>query len=146
MLPVSQLVQNRPAPYLMDAAFSTMEAARFLRKHRIGGAPVVRDGRLVGFCSERDIVFRVVAEQRDPMATRVADIMSVNLHTADISARVEECERRMRAAHVRHLPILDQGKVVACLSLRDLLQSEPELKQAVLEVQCLEDYVRTANG
>ena len=101
-----------------------------------GLSPAMMDRLKLDEARIRGIVdgLRAVAEQRDPMATRVADIMSLNLHTADISARVEECERRMRAAHVRHLPILDQGKVVACLSLRDLLQSE--LKQAVLEVQC----------
>ena len=144
MLPVSQLVQNRPDPYLLDADHSAVDAARFLREHRIGGAPVVQDGKLIGFCSERDIVFRIVAEERDAGQVKVADIMSRELVTADISARAEECERLMRAAHVRHLPILDHGRVVACISLRDLLQSE--LKAAELDVKCLEDYVRSANA
>ena len=140
MLPVSVLIRDRPDPYLLDAKLTVMEAARFLRKHRIGGAPVLRDGHVVGFASERDIVFRVVAEKRDPVTTRVEDIMSEPVLTATVDATVEDCEQDMRRSHVRHLPILDHGKVIACLSLRDLLQTE--LRQAEVEVRCLSEYVR----
>ena len=140
MLPVSVLIRDRPEPYLLDADLSVTEAARFLREHRIGGAPIVRDGELVGFASERDIVFRVVAEKKDPDATKVADVMSSPVTTATAEDTVEECEKMMRSAHVRHLPILLDGKVVACLSLRDLLQTE--LHQAEVEVRCLSEYVR----
>jgi len=144
MLPVSVLIRDRPEPYLLDADLCVLDAARFLRKHRIGGAPVQRNGRLVGFASERDIVFRVVAEQRDPATTKVADIMSRPVLTANVGATVSECEQEMRRAHVRHLPIIHQGKVIACLSLRDLLQSE--LRQAEVEVRCLSEYVRGTTG
>jgi len=100
----------------------------------------VRNGELVGFASERDIVFRVVADRRDPATTTVADIMSQHVATATVEATVEECELKMRQAHVRHLPILDQGKVVACISLRDVLRSE--LREAEGEVRSLNEYVR----
>lgn len=143
MLRVRVLIRDRPAPHVLDVGHSVAEAARFLRGHRIGGAPVVHRGRLVGFVSERDIVFRVVAEQLDPGMTTVADIMNTPVTTASIDDTVEACERMMRDAHVRHLPILDaRGTVIDCLSLRDLLQTE--LRQAEIEVRCLTEYVQGA--
>lgn len=140
MLPVSVLIQNRPQPYLLDARLTVTQAADYFREHCIGGAPVVKDGELVGFASERDIVFRVVAEGRDPDDTKVSDIMSTPVTTATPDSTLEECEEQMRAAHVRHMPILDGDKVVACISLRDLLQSE--LRQAEAEVRSLSEYVQ----
>ncbi len=140
MLPVSVLIRNRPKPYLLDADLSVTRAAIFLRDYHIGGAPVIRDGQLVGFASERDIVFRVVAENKNPETTKICDIMSTVVTTATVLATVEECEHKMRDAHVRHLPILDKGVIVACISLRDVLQSE--LSQAEVEARCLSEYVR----
>jgi CBS domain-containing protein len=66
MLLVHQLLSGRPPPHLMSCDFTAREAATFLREKRIGGAPVVRDGQLIGFCSERDLVFRVLAQGLDP--------------------------------------------------------------------------------
>jgi len=140
MLPVSVLIRDRPKPYLLDADLSVKEAADFLRGHRIGGAPVVRKSKLIGFMSERDIVFRVVAEGRDTSTTMVADIMSSPVTTADVNETVKDCEEKMQRAHVRHIPVLYEGQVVACLSLRDLVQSE--LRQAEVEVRCLSEYVQ----
>lgn len=140
MLPVRVLIRNRPAPHLLSARSTVTEAAKYLREHEIGGAPVLDGDRLAGFLSERDIVFRVLADAKDPDQVTVGDIMSRHVTTATVDTMTGECERKMKRAHVRHLPILDHGKVVACISLRDILQSE--LRELLMEVQCLEEYVR----
>jgi CBS domain-containing protein len=134
----------RRATYLLDARLTAQQAAMYLQQHHIGGAPVLDHGDLVGFCSERDIVFKLVARRRDPDAVHVRDIMSRHLVTATIDDSVEHCESLMRRAHVRHLPILDDGRVVACISLRDTLRTE--LEDASFEIQWLIDYVRTAGA
>ncbi len=139
MLPISTLIRNRPPVFLLDSTLSVLEAARYMRAHRIGGAPVMRDGHLAGYCSERDLVFRVLAEGRDAATTRVVDIMSEVVVSATVDATVEECEEKMRRAHIRHLPILDHGKVVTSISLRDLLSTE--LQSSELEVRWLKEYV-----
>lgn len=139
---VSDIIANRAGPFLLDSGMSASAAARFLREHHIGGAPVTKDGHLVGFCSERDIVYRVVVKKRDPDKTVVADIMSDVVIAAAPSDPVAQCEIKMQKAHVRHLPILEDGKVVACISLRNLLQSD--LSETRFEVACLTDYIRGA--
>lgn len=142
MIRVSHIIANRARPFILDAKESVAEASRFLRKHHVGGAPVTEDGRLVGFCSERDIVYRVVGDGRDPDKTVVAEIMSTNVITASPSETALQCEDKMREAHVRHLPIVKDGEVVACISLRNVLKSE--LAEYKLEVDCLTDYIRGA--
>ena len=96
-------------------------------------------GKLVGFCSERDIVYRVVADKRDPDATKVSDIMSSNVLFGSPGDSAVECEDRMRKRHVRHMPIVEEGVIVACISLRNLLQSE--LREFKLEVESLTEYI-----
>ncbi|MDP6762601.1 MAG: CBS domain-containing protein [Planctomycetota bacterium] len=140
MILVRHVIESRPPALVLEADSSAAEAALFLKEHRIGGAPVLAGGELVGFCSERDIVFRVVAAERDPREVRVSQIMSTDVITATPDDKVSECEARMRERHVRHMPVLDAGKVVACVSLRDFLQAE--LRESKSEVRSLEGFIR----
>ena len=140
MILVRHIIEGRPPAFILDAEMTAARAASFLREHRIGGAPVVGDGKLTGFCSERDIVYRVVAAKLDAETTLVSDIMSTEVITATPEDKVLECEALMRKHHVRHMPILEDGEVVACVSLRDFLQAE--LRASKSEVQSLEDFIR----
>ncbi len=144
MLYVRDLLRNRSAPTLLSGEISVLEAARFLRAKRIGGAPVVEQGRAVGFCSERDLVYRVLASGRDPDRTRVADVMTRELVTCTPDDTVAECEARLRAHRCRHLPVIEGGRVLGCLSLRDFLQSDLQERQA--EVEQLSAYIRGAGA
>ena len=140
MIRVRHIIAHRSAPFLLDADMTAAEASRFLLDHHIGGAPVTKKGKLVGFCSERDITYRVVAEKRDPDKIKVSEIMSANVLSGSPDDTSVDCEERMRERHVRHLPIVEDGKVVACISLRNLLQSE--LNEYKLEVESLTEYIR----
>ena len=141
MIRVRHIIADRAPPFLLDADMTAAEASRFLLGHHIGGAPVEKDGQLVGFCSERDIVYRVVAKKLDPDETKVSEIMGTDVLSGAPDDTVVDCEDRMRERHVRHLPIVgEDGKVVACISLRNLLQSE--LKEYKLEVKSLTEYIR----
>jgi len=144
MLLVHQLLKNRPKPHVLASEISVLEASRFFRANKIGGAPVVEHGRLVGFCSERDLVMRVIAEGRDADLTRVSDVMTRDVETAELDDTVELCETKLRKRHCRHLPVVDGDRVVGCLSLRDFLQSDLREKQAELEQ--LASYIRTAGA
>jgi len=140
MLLVRHLVEKRERPFALRADQTIADAARFLRDHRIGGAPVLEGEKLLGFCSERDLVFRVLAPGLDPEATSVTDVMTQDVMTATLDETVEECERKLRKAHCRHLPIVDGDQVVACLSLRDFLQSD--LKEKEHELHQLKQYIQ----
>lgn len=142
MLLVRNLLKNRAAPCVLASEISVLEASRFFRSNKIGGAPVVEQGRLVGFCSERDLVTRVIAEGRDPDRTRVAEVMTRDVVTAELDDTIPWCEEKLRERHCRHLPVLDKGRVVGCLSMRDFLASD--LREKESELEHLSAYIRTA--
>lgn len=140
MIRVRHIIAHRTSPFLLRASMTASEASRFLLDHHIGGAPVTKKGKLAGFCSERDITYRVVAENRDPNVVKVSEIMSDNVLSGTPEDTAADCEKRMRERHVRHMPIVENGKVIACISLRNLLQSE--LKEYKLEIESLTEYIR----
>jgi CBS domain-containing protein len=97
------------------------DAARLMAERKIGAVPVLDGERLAGIFSERDVLTRVVAAGCDPDATPVGDVMSSELVVADPAESYETCLSRMQQAHVRHVIVLDQGRLAGIVSLRDLL-------------------------
>jgi CBS domain-containing protein len=102
---------------------SVADAARLMASHNIGAVPVMDDGKLVGIFTERDVLTRIVAAVRNPESTKVGEVMSTTLVTADLSEHYDACLNRMQEEHVRHLLVLDgrSGGLAGVLSLRDVL-------------------------
>ena len=118
---------------------SVLEVATRMAKARVGAIPIVEGRRLVGIFSERDLMTRVVVPGRDPEAWRVADVMTRKVITAEPDDRRSECLEKMRSAGCRHLPVLDDGTLVAMLSMRDLLRDE--IEEQGEEIQTLRAYL-----
>jgi CBS domain-containing protein len=100
---------------------SVLDVARLMVTHRISAIPVVDRDRLVGIFTERDILARVVAVRLDPAATAVAEVMTKDLVVADVTESYVVCLQRMQRALVRHLIVLDRGRLAGILSMRDLM-------------------------
>jgi len=123
MKSVKAIVGDRSA-VTVGPLSSVTDAARLMAAHQIGGLPVVDGDRLVGIFTERDVLTRVVAEGRPPDDTRVTDVMSSDLVVAEVYESCEDCLSRMQRSRVRHLIVLDQGRLAGILSLRDLLAAD----------------------
>ena len=92
----------------------------------IGALPVVdRDGRLVGIFTERDLLRRVVAKRRDPEKTLIREVMTPNPVYATPDDTVEEAKRLMAKVKARHLPIVENGRLVGIVSIKDIEFVEP---------------------
>ncbi len=113
---------------VVDPFLSTADAARVMAAKQIGAVPVVDGDRLVGIFSERDILTRVVALDRSPASTTVGDVMSTALIVAEVSESYEACLARMQQARVRHLIVLDNGRLAGIVSLRDVLAADIDEK------------------
>ena len=105
----------------IDPHASVYAAAVLMNEHKIGSLLVLDGERLVGIFTERDILRRVVAAQRDPSATAVGDVMTADVACCRPDTSVEEARGLMKDLRVRHLPVLDDdGAVVGMLSIGDL--------------------------
>jgi CBS domain-containing protein len=114
-------------PTALDAAASIPEAARAMRDGNIGDVLVTQDGRLVGILTDRDVVVRVLAEDRDPVNTTLGDVCSRDLTTLNPSDAIETAVTRMRESAVRRLPVVEEGRPVGILALGDLaVERDPE--------------------
>ncbi|MBI2833147.1 MAG: CBS domain-containing protein [Acidobacteria bacterium] len=123
MKPISAIIGGRDT-VVVDKNASVMHAARVMSERNIGAVPVLDGERVVGIFSERDIMARVVAAGRDPARTLVVDVMSSELVVVKSGDTHETCLRLMQQARVRHVLVLDEGKLVGIVSLRDLMAVE----------------------
>ena len=90
-------------------------------EHNIGALPVMREGKLVGIFSERDLMNRVVAVGRNPGMTQVREVMTSNPRTVDADESLEDCLFLMKEFNFRHLLIVSGDEVRGLVSLRDIL-------------------------
>jgi CBS domain-containing protein len=104
-------------------------AATRMRRYEVSALPVYRGRRLVGIITERDVV-AAIADGADPATTRVADYMTDRPVTVGSDEDVQVAARRMAELGVRHLPVVDGGRLVGVLSMRDLLASASVLAPA----------------
>lgn len=115
------------------------DVARRMAAARVGCVSVVERDHLVGVLSERDLMTRVMVAGRDPHATRVGEVMTPDVVTADLHEDRDSCLEKMRRAGCRHLPVLVDGRVLAMISMRDLLWDEVE--EQIEEIRQLRAYV-----
>jgi CBS domain-containing protein len=118
---VSDLHQQRLFTAEADEALE--EAADRMRWHAIGALPVFDGHRLVGIITERDVT-AAVADGADPATTPVSDYMTSAPSVLGPDSEFAEAVRTMLGLGVRHLPIVDRGRLVGVLSMRDLLGAE----------------------
>jgi CBS domain-containing protein len=126
------LVSAQPEANVIDVAIAMSEG-------RIGAIPIIEGERLVGIFSERDLMTRVVVAGRDARRTRVEDVMTHKVVTAGLDETVERCLEKMQRAGCRHLPVVHEGRVVAMLSMRDLLRDE--IEEQGEEIRNLRAYI-----
>jgi CBS domain-containing protein len=118
---------------------SVLEVARIMTDARVGAIPIVEGERIVGIFSERDLMTRVVVEGLDAQRTPVTEVMTREVLTAAPEDTRSECVERMRGARCRHLPVLERDRLLAVLSMRDLLRDEIEEQHE--EIQGLRAYL-----
>ena|SRR4051794_12322717 len=111
---------------------TVFEAARLMVEHRIGAILVIEEGALVGIFTERDAVFRVLAQSRDAHTVPIGDVMTPRPVTVTPDATFGRAMLLMHEHHFRHLPVVDHGnKAIGIVSARDAL--DPELEDFVCE-------------
>jgi CBS domain-containing protein len=142
MATIRELLRNRTIHYVQPEQ-TVFEAANFMVSCNVGAVPVLDGTRLVGIFSERDIMRRVVTEGRNPLTTRIVDVMSTRLSTVTPSDRSEDAMALMQEHGVRHLPVCEGTVLVGFLSLRDLLRCHLDEKSA--DNDMMRAYIQTSS-
>lgn len=126
---VRYLMKKKPVTASPEVTVSA--AAKLMAKRKVGAVMVVEDDRLVGIFTERDVIVRVVAQQRDARTTRLAEVMTTMPKTIDPDKSFGYALLMMHEHGFRHVPVVEEGKLIGMVSARSAL--DPELEEFLAE-------------
>ena len=112
---------------------SVFDALKMMAENNIGSLVVLEDGKLVGVITERLYAREIVLKGRTSPGTLVRDIMSTKVIYARPDQSVEECMAVMTARAVRHLPVLERGRLVGIVSIGDMVKSVISDQKFIIE-------------
>jgi CBS domain-containing protein len=123
----------------IDSGATVFEAIQLMADKNVGALPVMDNGKLVGIISERDYTRKVILKGKSSKDTPVTAIMTSELTTTYPDASVTECMRVMTEERVRHLPVMEEGKMIGMLSIGDLVRRIISAQTATIDN--LEKYI-----
>jgi len=123
--PVRSILASK-TPVTANGEMSVAQAARLMKDRRVGAVLVMHEGRLAGIFTERDALFRVIAEGRDPANTHLQDVMTANPRTITPDRPFGHALHMMHEGGFRHVPVVDGGAPLGVVSARDALGPELE--------------------
>jgi CBS domain-containing protein len=115
------------------------EAVAEMNRHRVGSVLVIDENRLVGIFTERDVLRRVVGAGLDPKRTMVADVMTSGVITISPDVSVEETMVLFTEKRCRHLPVVENEKLVGTISIGDITRWMADSHEA--EAEQLKNYI-----
>lgn len=127
--------------FAIEADASVFEAVQQMVELNAGSLLVTESGEITGIVTERDYLRRVALHELDDRETLVREIMSSPLIVVTPETTVDECMALMTDRRIRHLPVVDGGKVVGVVSIGDLVKFKSQ--QQSFEIQYLTQYITT---
>jgi CBS domain-containing protein len=122
MKTVSDLLKSRARELVtISPELSVLDAIKVLAQHDIGAAVVMSGDRMAGIFSERDYTRKVILKGRASDTTRVEEIMTPRVVCVSMRTTTRECMQLMTDKQIRHLPVLDEGRPVGMVSIRDIV-------------------------
>jgi CBS domain-containing protein len=141
--PIRKFMERRKV--LMAAPDTKVSAAaKRMVKRKASAVMVVQDGRLVGLFTEHDAIHRVIAKGRDPLATSLAEVMTVEPRTLSPDESFGYAMLMMYEQGFRHVPVVENGRPVGIVSSRHAL--DPELEEFAVEANRRRHIRRYARG
>jgi CBS domain-containing protein len=142
MITVRTLLERKGrAIFSVEPQASVLDAIRLLAEHHVGALLVMRGAALEGIVSERDYALKVILRGRSATDTAVRDIMSSPVLTVSLDTTVTQCMQLVTDRRVRHLPVVDGGRVVGMVSIGDLVKAVIAEQQQ--QIEQLESYIHS---
>lgn len=132
---VAQVIKNKSEQdiFTISPEATVLEAIKIMADKGIGALVVAEGKKVVGILSERDYTRKVTLMERSSYSTTVAEIMTSKVLTVSLNNTVEECLQLMTDRHLRHLPVLDNEKLVGFISIGDLVKAAMEDQKNLIE-------------
>ena len=141
-MPTAQdiLEQKGNRIFSIDIGATVLEATRKMNQHQIGALVVTRETRIVGIFTERDVLRRVVAEERQPSTVLLSSVMTKEVICCWPQTDIEEIASIMKTRRIRHIPICDQnGRLHGMISMGDINAHTASSQEATIHF--LHEYI-----
>ncbi len=126
-----------PTPISLPQNATVAEAARLMKEKEVGSLLVSNAGKTVGLVTERDLVVRILAENKDPEKTLVGSVMSSPIVTVEPATNIVDAIRKMSRLNIRRLVVMEKGKTGGVVTERDILKVAPDLMEVLGEAAAL---------
>lgn len=118
---VEKILREKPDGVAsLPPSATVLDAAKLMNERRIGAVLVIERDYLKGIFTERDVLTRIVAAQRDPATTKLEEVMTTAIICAEPQTPVNEARFVMRDKRIRHIPVVESGRAIGMISIGDL--------------------------
>lgn len=140
MKTAAQLLASKdPIVWTVEKDSSVLDAIKIMSEKEIGALLVTDATQLVGIVSERDYARKVILKGKESHNTLVSEIMSSNVVSVGPTSSIEQCMSLMTKNKIRHLPVMDSGRITGVLSIGDLVKAI--IAEQSDTIQHLEGYI-----
>ncbi|WP_086737697.1 CBS domain-containing protein [Erythrobacter colymbi] len=141
---IARIIAQRESAEIIacDCTTPVSEVVQTLATKRIGALPVLRDGRVVGIVSERDVIYRLADRGKDCLDVAVEEIMTSPAITVEPATTVDDALSMMTRRRFRHFPVVENGALIGFISIGDLVKHKMDEVQH--EAEALRHYITVA--
>ena len=134
------LSQKTSRTYALTPASTVVQALQMMRVSKIRSVMVMEGDELLGIVTQGDCAIKVLLPQMDPTKVTLGEIMTRDPITVGLSANLDQCMKIMMTRSIRHLPVVDAGKVIGMVSIGDIVKDI--MKQQGELIKYLETYIK----
>jgi CBS domain-containing protein len=137
---VAEILENKGGMVLsVDVNETVLNAISLMAQVNIGAVLVQKDETIAGIFTERDYLQKIALNTLSSQDTKVGDVMTTPVVSAEPGDSVQQCMETMTTCHCRHLPVVENGKLLGIVSIGDLVKKVLDEKQT--EVEKLSEYI-----
>lgn len=142
MKTVSNILKQKSSQlFSISSSISVFDALTVMMEKNISALIIIEQDHLKGIFTERDYARKIVLQGKSSKDTQVSEVMTANPLTISLNDDLEYCMTLMTEKHIRHLPVVDNGKVVAMISIGDLVKAIIDTQKETIKQ--LEGYINS---
>ena len=120
-------------PIVLPPSDSIKHCSEEMAKHHVGTIIVKENEKVIGVIAEQDIVRKIIAKGLDPYKMKLKEVMETKLVTITADTDIFDALMKMKDLNIRHLPVIDNDKMIGLITLKDILKIEPQLFELMVE-------------